>query len=118
MDSLESNVLANVPGYAFFKNVGQSLVGMADPHGTESVLARIEDAWQVGFLMERLRDGQLVVFVPGAPDAHSGSIFVLTPDRVRKVDVPMVEAVKIVRRLGRGWTIPVPSEPEGSERRG
>ena len=72
-----------------------------DGHGTP-VLARIEDAWQVAFLIERIEGGHVAVFVPGAPNPSSGSIYFMTEDRIKKMGLPLTEALKSVRRLGVG----------------
>src|SRR5208337_2781878 len=64
---LETTVLSNLPGYEFFKNLSGNLLGHETKQTFPTVLARIEDAWQLGFLIERLEDGQVAVFVPGTP---------------------------------------------------
>jgi uncharacterized membrane protein len=101
-EHLENKLLRNIPGYAFYKRFGASLIGVEDRTEGDVILVRIEDAWQFGFLMERTSDGQIVAFVPGAPDASSGSVYVLTPDRIRQIDASMAQAVKCLHRLGRG----------------
>jgi uncharacterized membrane protein len=102
VDSLEARVLSNIPGYSFLKSLGASFAGMDDGQGGSVILVRIEDAWQIGFLMERMGNGEVVVFVPGAPGASSGSVYFMAPDRIRPLDVPMSQAVSCLRRLGRG----------------
>jgi uncharacterized membrane protein len=81
---------------------GESIAGVGEGRGGTVILVRIEDAWQIGFLMERMEDGQVVVFVPGAPGVSSGSVYFMTPERIRPLDVPMSQAVSCLRRLGRG----------------
>jgi uncharacterized membrane protein len=99
---LESVFLYNVPGYDFLKGVSESLVGYETGHAHQVVLARIEEAWQIGFLMERLENGHYAVFVPGSPSVWSGSVYLMTEERSQRVDVSRVEAVKCLRRLGVG----------------
>jgi len=99
---IEDRFLRNIPGCTFYKRFGASLIGAEDREEGDVILVRIEDAWQFGFLMERMNDGQIVAFVPGAPEASSGSVYVLTPDRIRQVEVTMAQAVKCLHRLGRG----------------
>jgi uncharacterized membrane protein len=100
VDWLEAKFLFYVPGYAYIKSLGERAVRVEPPDAV--VLARIEDAWQIAFLVERLPDGQRAVFVPGAPDTKSGSVYFMTDDRIRTLDIPMGEAVKCLRRLGKG----------------
>ena len=64
--------------------------------------ARIEEAWQIGFLMESLSDGYHAIFVPGAPSAWSGSVYFMTEDRFQRIDMPRAEALQCLRSLGIG----------------
>ena len=66
------------------------------------VLARMDDASQLAFEVERLEDGRVVVYVPGAPDPWSGGILVMTEDRIEPLPISMVAAVQNLRALGRG----------------
>jgi uncharacterized membrane protein len=101
-DWLDSVFLSHVPGYDFLKGVSESLMGLETGHAYQVVLARIEDAWQIGFLMERLESGHYAVFVPGAPSVWSGSVYLMTEDRFRRLDLSRIEAIKSLRRLGVG----------------
>ena len=99
---LEDTVLANLPGYSFIKSLGESMVGMESEDAHEVVLARIEDAWQIAFLVERLDGGHVTVFVPGAPSPWSGSVYFMTEDRVKPLEIPLKSALNCVKRLGVG----------------
>jgi uncharacterized membrane protein len=101
-EGLESVFLYNVPGYDFFKGISESLMGYETRHTYQVVLARIEEAWQIGFVTERLESGHYAVFVPRTPEAWSGSVYLMTEDRFRRVDISRAEAVKCLRRLGLG----------------
>ena len=63
--SLEKAVLADVPGYELLKGMGESMLGVEKQTEHQVMLARIEDAWQSAFLVERLEGGHVAVFVPG-----------------------------------------------------
>ncbi len=102
VDWLESVLLYNIPGYDFFKGLSESLMGYEARHAYPVVLARIEDAWQIGFLMEHLDSGHYAVFVPGAPSVWSGSVYFMTEERFQRVDISRVQAVRCLRRLGLG----------------
>jgi uncharacterized membrane protein len=57
---LETNLLSNIPGYTFLKNMSESFAGVEDQSGFQVVLVSIEeDAWQIAFLMEHLEDGRV-----------------------------------------------------------
>jgi uncharacterized membrane protein len=100
--TLETAVLSNVPGYEFFKSVGEGMLGGKPTVAHETVLARIEDAWQFDFLVERLENGSIAVFIPGAPNPYSGAVYFMTADRVRPAAIPLAAAMKCLKRLGAG----------------
>ena len=65
-------------------------------------LAEIEEALVPAFIIEEFEDGRFTVFVPSAPTPLSGSIYILTPERVHSVDVPFTHAIKALSRWGSG----------------
>lgn len=99
---LEGAILGRMPGYVFLKSLaGRSAEG--DEHPPVSVvLARFDDASVLAFLMERHDDGLCTLFVPGAPTPTSGSVYYMTEDRVRPLDVPVLAAMGCMMRLGLG----------------
>ena len=102
IDWLEAALLSNLPGYEFMRSFGDNLVGLEDDGDHQVVLARIEEAWQIGVLIETLENGYHAVFVPDAPRPWSGSVYLMTEDRFKRLDVSLPAALKCVRRLGHG----------------
>ena len=98
---LERAILSNLPGYSMISTLGAEVAG-AGHSDVKVVLARIEDAWQLALLVERVDATHAAVFVPGAPDPKSGSVYLLTDDRLKVVDVPRHEAMKCIKGLGIG----------------
>jgi uncharacterized membrane protein len=68
----------------------------------EPALAEIEEALVPAFIIEEFEDGRFTVFVPSAPTPVSGSVYILTPDRVHPLHVPFTHAVKSLTRWGSG----------------
>lgn len=101
-EEMEWRILGKVPGYVVLKSMLTGSTGMENEEEVAVVLARIEDAWQLAFLVETHDDGQQTVYLPGAPSPASGSIFYLPADRVRRVDITTHQAVAAIRRFGRG----------------
>jgi uncharacterized membrane protein len=99
---LERGLLSKVPGYDFFKAVSESLVGFETEHAQEVVLVRVEEALQIGFLMERVENDRYAVFVPGAPSIWSGSVYFMTEERFQRVHISRAEAMKCLGQLGEG----------------
>ncbi len=105
---LEKIFLSKIPGYVFLKGAGESALGLEKDAPYPLLLARIEDSWQFGFLIERLEGGNLAVYVPGAPNPLSGSVYYMSPERVRATDIPVATALKCLRQLGAGSQDAVP----------
>jgi len=104
IDWLEATLLSNLPGYDFMKSMGANLIGLEQGGKQEVVLARIEDALQIGFIRETLENGLYAVFVPDAPNPWSGSVYFMTEDRFKRLKISSKEALKCLRRLGLGAT--------------
>ena len=102
VDVLESRILTHIPVYAFVKGMTASVAGAEDSSGMTAVLARLDDYWQVAFEVERIAGGNVVVYLPGAPDPWSGSVCVMAEDRIQPIDATMMSAVQNIRHLGRG----------------
>lgn len=99
---LETTLLSNLPGYSFMKNLGEEYAGSTPTHSYQSVLVRFDDACQIGFLVEHIPDGRVVVFIPGSPSPWTGSVFIFNEDRITLLDEATNSAVKCLQRLGAG----------------
>jgi uncharacterized membrane protein len=101
-DRIERSLFQRIPGYALFRSLTQQLAGSREEHVWKPALAEIEEALVPAFIIEEFDDGRFTVFVPSAPTPLSGSIYILTPERVHPVDVPFTHAVKSLSRWGFG----------------
>ncbi|MGD0350212.1 MAG: DUF502 domain-containing protein [Verrucomicrobiota bacterium] len=102
VNRLEESVLSNVPGYEFLKRMSGSTLGVEQDGAYPVVLAHFDDASQIGFRIEVLENGFVVVFVPGVPNASAGDVYLMNPDRVTPLEVPPARALKCLKRLGAG----------------
>ncbi len=98
---MERMALGKIPGYSIFRGTAPGLVG-ADASNCKVALASIEEAWVLAFVLEKLENGLHVVFVPASPTPAAGSVYYLEDDRVKILDVPVLDAIKCVMRLGVG----------------
>ena len=90
------------PGYAVAKSVVGGAVKGDDAMGAlKPVAVRFDDYVAVAFEVERTEDA-VVVFLPGAPSAWTGSTVLVEPARVRPLDLKPHELVGKLRVLGRG----------------
>lgn len=95
--------MASIPGYTFIKGMAESLhQGKNDAGNFTPVISRFDDNAQISFEIERTSDGQVVVYLPGAPNPWSGTIVYLDQSRVQKLDMSVSEAIRSIQMLGRG----------------
>jgi len=113
VQSIESAVLANLPGYSLVKSMGEGIAGVDGGSGRKAVLVRFDDRAQIGFLMDAAPDGRLVVFVPNVPSPWSGTLCVVSPDRVEMLTPPIRVVIDRLQRLGLGLGSVLDSCPSG-----
>jgi len=101
-ERIEKSLFQKIPGYALFRSLTQQLAGSPEERVWKPALAEIEEALVPAFIIEEFDDGRFTVFVPSAPTPLSGSVYILTPERVHPVDVPFTHAIKALSRWGSG----------------
>lgn len=100
--ALELNVLSKLPAYALLKTKTQSMLSAEDIEEMTPVVARFDDSWQIAFEIERIDGDKVAIFLPGAPDPWSGSVCVVTADRIAPLDLSIPYVANMAKRLGRG----------------
>jgi len=98
----EESLLGGLPQYQLVKSMAEGLARVEGEAGLKPVLASIEDGWQIGYLLEQLDHGWVAVFLPQAPTPMSGNVMYLPGERIRGLDMTMVQAMAIVKRMGLG----------------
>ena len=99
---IEGKLLGGLPQYRMVKSMAEGLLTIEHAENVEVVLARIEEAWQLAFVFERLANGWLAVLLPQAPTPLSGTVMYLPAERTRHVDLSTIQAMQLVKRLGVG----------------
>ena len=84
------------------KSMAEGLVKVERAEGVSPVLVNVEEAWQIGYLLEPLENGWVAVFLPQAPTPMSGNIMYLPEQRVRRLEIGMTQAMLIVKHMGVG----------------
>jgi len=102
INRLESSVLSKVPAYEYLKQESASALGVATMTEEQVVLVETEIGWQIGVQTEAASGGFVTVFLPGAPNPHSGAVYFVPADRIRPADIKMVAALNCMRRCGLG----------------
>lgn len=90
------------PRYSVIKAMSQGLHGALGKKVLKPVLATFDDHQLIGFDIGRLDDGRVVLYVPGAPDAWSGSVLLVAPQRVEVLDLDAGDLAKALQGLGVG----------------
>jgi uncharacterized membrane protein len=98
----EGSLLGSLPHYQMIKSMVESVAQFETSTDIKPALVSIEDGWQVGYLLEPLHDGWVTVFLPQAPTPMSGNVMYFPTARVRPLDMTMVQAMTLVKRIGIG----------------
>lgn len=101
-ERLEKSLFGRIPGYSLFRSLTQQLAGSSEEQVWKPALVEIEDALVPAFIIEEFDDGRFTVFVPSAPTPLSGSVYILTPERVHLLDIPFTFAIKSLSQWGSG----------------
>jgi uncharacterized membrane protein len=101
-ERIEKSLFERIPGYALFRSLTRQLTGVREEQTWKPAMAEIEEALVPAFIIEEFDDGRFTVFVPAAPTPFSGSIYILTPERVHPIDVPFARAIRSLSRFGSG----------------
>ncbi len=94
--------LNRLPGYTLVKSLTQSFAGAKDGSIISVAIATIRDGDVLAFIVEEHDSGDYTVFVPTAPTPTIGTIYFLNQQKVRKLDVPITEAVDCIMHWGIG----------------
>ncbi len=114
VNALESSVLSKIPGYEYLKQESASALGVAEIGELPVVFVPMEGGWQLGVRTEALSNDLISVFIPGAPNPHSGSVFFFSAGNVRPAGVKMAVALNCLRRCGAGASALGASWPAGA----
>ena len=99
---LEHHFLGRIPGFSIVHSMIRQLAGAEDEQSFQPALAEIEEALVPTFIIEKHADGQFTVFVSSSPTPMAGAIYILPPERVHPVDMPLRKAMVCVTKWGSG----------------
>ncbi len=101
-EGFENRLHALYPRYTVIKAMTQGLAGKSGAAVTKTVLVTFDDHQLLAMEVERLDDGRVVVFLPGAPDPWSGSVVLVDPQRVQPLSDDVTALNRSLKGLGRG----------------
>ena len=99
---LDRFLLEVIPGYTWVRGITGSISDNEVEDLLKPVMARFDDQCQVAFEVDRTQDGLVVVYLPGAPNARSGSVSYMAADRIQPIDAWFHTVANSFRRFGRG----------------
>ena len=116
-ERFESRLQTLYPRYAVIKAMSQGLHGALGERVLKPVLVSFDDHQLIAFDMERLDDGRAVLYLPGAPDAWSGSVLVVTAERIEALDIDATQLARSMQRLGLGTAALLQAAAAGAQPR-
>ena len=101
-ERLDRALFGKLPGYDLFRSLSLRAAGRTEQAGWKPAIIDSGDGLVPAFIVEELDDGRYTVFVPSVPTPFAGAIYVLDPDRVHEIDVPLAQAVRAISQWGIG----------------
>lgn len=105
-NSIDTFLSRFIPGYNIIRGLTAQLND--DEETLPVVLVRQDDGASIGFEIERNANGWVSVFLPGAPQAHSGSVIFMSADRVITLKLSYAKAIYMFQQVGKGSTAYLP----------
>ena len=95
------------PRYAILKDqMADTIGGEQAKAQMKPVLVKFDEFQTIGFETERDENlGLVAVYLPSAPDAWSGRVALIEPERIRPINADFGEAVASCEQLGRGSAV-------------
>ena len=98
----ENSPIGGMPHYRMVKTMAEGFTQVEDGDQLVPSLVSIEGGWQLGYLIEPIGAGWVAVFLPNAPMPLSGTVMYLPAERVRPLEITMVQATALIKRIGTG----------------
>jgi uncharacterized membrane protein len=99
---LAQHIFERLPGFGLMRSMARQLAGEKGEQAFQPALVELEEALVPAFIIEKHPDGQFTVFVSSSPTPMAGAIYILQPERVHPVDVPLRKAMVCVTKWGAG----------------
>lgn len=94
-------LMNTIPGYKLFARIARIIFDHNDSSGSP-VLVHRDGSKQIGFMMDDLGNGELVVFFPEPPSLVSGGVEIVKASAVEKLNVPARQVAGVIATFGVG----------------
>jgi uncharacterized membrane protein len=103
MEQLDDLLEKRMPGYAIIVGALRGAVdGDVAVDSLRAVLVRTAGGRRLGFEVERLKTGEVVVFLPNSPHPQTGVSMVFDQSEVEALDLPAFRVFEILQFHGKG----------------
>ncbi len=93
-----------IPGYQLFRSLLAEKVEKTDG-SLKPCIVKYDDSWSLGYEVESLDNGMVVVFLPGSPSIASGSVQILKRESVQELDISKRDAAICLAQFGIGSSV-------------
>lgn len=111
---MERVLLERIPGYSIIRTLMHQYLGHEEERTFRPVLVDLygSDSRAIGFEIEELGDGTMVVFFPSVPAATLGQVQIVPQKRVTPLNATMHETLEALTMFGVGSSKLVDADPE------
>jgi len=103
VQTIEVKLLNKVPGYNLLKDISKEISVPHNQTARKVVLVQLDDAWQLGLRIEDLTDDKHVaVFIPDSPTPQSGSVLIVSEDRIKPTNITIMQLFTCLKDRGSG----------------
>ncbi|MBM3113743.1 hypothetical protein H8F21_25110 [Pseudomonas sp. P66] len=103
LDTLETRLLGNLPGYQLLKDATARFAGLDDIEGAKVGMISEGEGYRFGLVLESRGDWLLIYLPDGGPaGGTAGEVRAIPNSEVRLTDIPWLSLIACLRRGGRG----------------
>ena len=99
---IERGIASRVPTYGFIKSIVTGVVEDTASDGFLPISVTTPLGTRIGFQVDKLADGRIVVFLPDAPNPRSGNTLIVDPQHCTLLDMPSHKVFEALSSYGRG----------------
>ena len=100
---IEETFLNRMPPYVILRNLARRLSGQDVPNQLQPALIRTDPGMEtLGFIVEEQTSGKFTIFLPLSPTPGVGTLQVVSPEKVERLNVPMKDALGAILNWGAG----------------
>ena len=97
---IEDKLLSRLPMYAQIKHISDNVLKFECNDSWKTVLIEADSGKRIAFLVEKLSNGNSVVYLPDAPNPWDGALIFIDGEKLEEVDISVKDAMKILTSLG------------------